>query len=176
MGPRLGPRLTERGQGPRLGPRQTDRLGPWGTEVQTKPFKIKSFLIVPSGFLLDCGVFPTIHIQAAGPHVMSEIICCDETLDGRRTSEELYVLSTPCQLSECDTFLSHSWHDDAHLKWAALEMWCEDFRSQHGRAPTLWLDTVCIDQADIVSFSGNRANKQNRNPHFVSWRVPFNTP
>ena len=46
--------------------------------------------------------------------------------------------------------VSHSWRDDAVLKWAALEKWCESFRRKNGRAPTLWLDKVCIDQDNIA--------------------------
>eukprot|EP00930_Biecheleria_cincta_P029350 TRINITY_DN20425_c0_g1_i1.p1 TRINITY_DN20425_c0_g1~~TRINITY_DN20425_c0_g1_i1.p1 ORF type:complete len:292 (+),score=42.34 TRINITY_DN20425_c0_g1_i1:86-877(+) len=64
---------------------------------------------------------------------------------------DLYNLSESCQFTECDAFLSHSWHDDAELKWAALESWCEAFRCQHGRAPRIWLDKVCIDQTDIAA-------------------------
>eukprot|EP00931_Biecheleriopsis_adriatica_P020490 TRINITY_DN13679_c0_g2_i15.p1 TRINITY_DN13679_c0_g2~~TRINITY_DN13679_c0_g2_i15.p1 ORF type:complete len:638 (+),score=71.08 TRINITY_DN13679_c0_g2_i15:82-1995(+) len=71
-------------------------------------------------------------------------------LDGAVAATELYELSHPCQLSECDVFLSHSWHDDKDAKWAELSRWCEDFRLDHGRSPTLWLDKVCINQSDIT--------------------------
>jgi hypothetical protein len=61
----------------------------------------------------------------------------------------LLDLSEPCALADCDVFVSHSWRDDAMLKWDALSKWCEQFRRQNGRYPTLWLDKVCIDQQNI---------------------------
>eukprot|EP00927_Polykrikos_kofoidii_P059352 TRINITY_DN5451_c1_g1_i2.p1 TRINITY_DN5451_c1_g1~~TRINITY_DN5451_c1_g1_i2.p1 ORF type:complete len:586 (+),score=50.55 TRINITY_DN5451_c1_g1_i2:66-1823(+) len=64
-------------------------------------------------------------------------------------SEDLYKLSMPGKFSECDAFLSHSWRDDASLKWDAISRWCELFRQQHSRPPKLWLDKVCIEQANI---------------------------
>eukprot|EP00927_Polykrikos_kofoidii_P034609 TRINITY_DN29331_c0_g3_i1.p1 TRINITY_DN29331_c0_g3~~TRINITY_DN29331_c0_g3_i1.p1 ORF type:complete len:624 (+),score=69.98 TRINITY_DN29331_c0_g3_i1:118-1989(+) len=63
--------------------------------------------------------------------------------------DDLYSLSEPCTLGDCDVFYSHSWHDDGHVKWAALTSWCEGFQRKHGRSPRLWLDKVCIDQASI---------------------------
>eukprot|EP00927_Polykrikos_kofoidii_P049152 TRINITY_DN43271_c0_g1_i1.p1 TRINITY_DN43271_c0_g1~~TRINITY_DN43271_c0_g1_i1.p1 ORF type:complete len:591 (-),score=41.72 TRINITY_DN43271_c0_g1_i1:118-1890(-) len=62
---------------------------------------------------------------------------------------DMYSLSEPCNLGDCDMFLSHSWHDNAELKWEAITCWCEDFRETHGRSPRLWLDKVCIDQTNI---------------------------
>eukprot|EP00930_Biecheleria_cincta_P087381 TRINITY_DN7661_c0_g1_i1.p1 TRINITY_DN7661_c0_g1~~TRINITY_DN7661_c0_g1_i1.p1 ORF type:complete len:217 (+),score=34.11 TRINITY_DN7661_c0_g1_i1:118-768(+) len=84
---------------------------------------------------------------------MPEIICAFGTLDGQATASiaHLHALSEPCDLGVCDAFLSHSWHDDAELKWEALWTWCEDFQTAHGRAPLLWLDKTCIDQNDIVA-------------------------
>lgn len=80
-----------------------------------------------------------------------EIICSEGTLDGADTSSLAWMkeLAEPCQLGECDAFLSHSWHDDAQIKWAVLEAWCENFKLTHGREPTLWIDKLCIDQLDI---------------------------
>ena len=65
------------------------------------------------------------------------------------SKKQVYQLSEPCDLADCDAFISHSWHDNVQLKLAKLETWCEDFRSEHGRPPKLWLDKVCIDQANI---------------------------
>merc|ERR1712232_1249594 len=62
---------------------------------------------------------------------------------------DLHALATRCRVGECDAFLSHSWHDDAELKWSALEAWCEESRNAYGRSPNLWLDKVCVDQTDI---------------------------
>jgi len=53
-------------------------------------------------------------------------------------------------LGECDAFISHSWHDDAEAKWAALQEWRSKFVSLHGREPRVWIDKCCIDQTSIV--------------------------
>eukprot|EP00929_Paragymnodinium_shiwhaense_P024975 TRINITY_DN15217_c0_g3_i1.p1 TRINITY_DN15217_c0_g3~~TRINITY_DN15217_c0_g3_i1.p1 ORF type:complete len:778 (+),score=48.94 TRINITY_DN15217_c0_g3_i1:203-2536(+) len=73
------------------------------------------------------------------------------TLDGGGVATNLYELSEPCQLSSCDAFLSHSWHDNGELKWEALTEWCEAFWLDFGRPPRLWFDKVCINQTDIRS-------------------------
>eukprot|EP00927_Polykrikos_kofoidii_P082230 TRINITY_DN8115_c0_g1_i1.p1 TRINITY_DN8115_c0_g1~~TRINITY_DN8115_c0_g1_i1.p1 ORF type:complete len:612 (+),score=62.73 TRINITY_DN8115_c0_g1_i1:79-1914(+) len=62
---------------------------------------------------------------------------------------DLYSLSEPCQLGDCDAFFSHSWHDDPSSKWEALTLWCQEFMLTHGRFPRIWLDKVCIDQSNI---------------------------
>jgi len=72
-------------------------------------------------------------------------------LDGAVADLELYQLSRPCRLSECDAFLSHSWHDDWGKKWEALVKWSADFTNEHKRPPLFWFDKVCIDQTDIKS-------------------------
>lgn len=59
---------------------------------------------------------------------------------------QLYDMSHPCGLGECDAFVSHSWHDDPALKWYELRRWCNKFRIRHGRTPRLWLDKTCINQ------------------------------
>eukprot|EP00929_Paragymnodinium_shiwhaense_P058638 TRINITY_DN29371_c0_g1_i3.p1 TRINITY_DN29371_c0_g1~~TRINITY_DN29371_c0_g1_i3.p1 ORF type:complete len:574 (+),score=52.61 TRINITY_DN29371_c0_g1_i3:680-2401(+) len=71
------------------------------------------------------------------------------TLDGLTAAAKLYELSEPCQLSECDAFLSHSWHDDGERKWQALTEWCTVFSDECGRPPRLWFDKVCINQTDV---------------------------
>eukprot|EP00927_Polykrikos_kofoidii_P066479 TRINITY_DN6207_c0_g1_i11.p1 TRINITY_DN6207_c0_g1~~TRINITY_DN6207_c0_g1_i11.p1 ORF type:complete len:581 (-),score=42.35 TRINITY_DN6207_c0_g1_i11:37-1779(-) len=77
------------------------------------------------------------------------IITDARPLDGTTSTNELFHLSEPCTLGECDMFFSHSWHDDFELKWKALESWCEDFTWKKGRSPRLWLDKVCVDQANV---------------------------
>merc|ERR1712232_60823 len=53
-------------------------------------------------------------------------------------------------LGNVDAFLSHSWHDDAVLKWKRLQEWREEFKSRkQGREPRLWIDKYCIDQNNI---------------------------
>eukprot|EP00927_Polykrikos_kofoidii_P063238 TRINITY_DN5804_c1_g1_i1.p1 TRINITY_DN5804_c1_g1~~TRINITY_DN5804_c1_g1_i1.p1 ORF type:complete len:585 (-),score=83.56 TRINITY_DN5804_c1_g1_i1:83-1837(-) len=79
-----------------------------------------------------------------------EIILQGATIDiAGPGGAHLYNLSKPCTFSQCDAFWSHSWRDDADLKWRAMSHWCEDFRQQYGRAPNLWLDKLCIDQSNI---------------------------
>eukprot|EP00929_Paragymnodinium_shiwhaense_P114635 TRINITY_DN83097_c0_g1_i1.p1 TRINITY_DN83097_c0_g1~~TRINITY_DN83097_c0_g1_i1.p1 ORF type:complete len:832 (+),score=55.23 TRINITY_DN83097_c0_g1_i1:158-2497(+) len=77
------------------------------------------------------------------------LICGGESLDGTTVATDLYHLSEPCELSGCDAFLSHSWHDRGEYKWNTLSKWCEAFWEIHGRPPRLWFDKVCIDQRDI---------------------------
>jgi len=65
--------------------------------------------------------------------------------------ENLYVLSRAVRPNETiDFFLSHSWHDDAELKYSQLEAVAEEFKSKNLRYPTFWLDKVCIDQQNIA--------------------------
>merc|ERR1712039_223171 len=64
--------------------------------------------------------------------------------------ESLYGMSRFLEPGEqIDFFLSHSWHDDADLKWVALEEYVHRFHHKRGRPPTFWLDKVCIDQTNI---------------------------
>mmetsp|Transcript_20888 Transcript_20888/g.48473 ORF Transcript_20888/g.48473 Transcript_20888/m.48473 type:complete len:1207 (-) Transcript_20888:343-3963(-) len=61
-----------------------------------------------------------------------------------------YRLSRPVRKGEeIDFFMSHSWHDDAKIKWAHLTAFVNDFIHKYGREPTFWLDKVCIDQDNI---------------------------
>jgi len=62
---------------------------------------------------------------------------------------DLYKLSKRCQISDCDAFVSHSWHDNGSQKWDTLKAWCEHFERKENRWPQLWLDKVCIDQQNI---------------------------
>jgi len=62
----------------------------------------------------------------------------------------LYGISRPVARNEViDYFMSHSWHDDAVAKWAALQDIVREFRRKHCRDPTFWLDKVCINQSHI---------------------------
>ena len=45
-----------------------------------------------------------------------------------------------CKPGEIDFFVSHSWSDDATLKFAELERICVKFADENGRAPLLWVD------------------------------------
>jgi len=73
-------------------------------------------------------------------------------LADNRPSPSLFLHSEPARLSSlhaCDAFISHSWHDDAPAKWAALQRWRSSFVAQHSREPRVWLDKCCIDQTRI---------------------------
>ena len=59
-------------------------------------------------------------------------------------------LAKKCKSGEIDWFVSHSWRDDAKLKWAALAEEADSFKAQNGRWPVIWLDKVCIDQTNIT--------------------------
>jgi len=81
----------------------------------------------------------------ANPRIINE----GATLDGHQASSWLYALSFDCLVGACDAFVSHSWHDNPHLKWDALSSWCAEFEQTYQRTPQLWLDKTCINQTDI---------------------------
>mmetsp|Transcript_23944 Transcript_23944/g.80425 ORF Transcript_23944/g.80425 Transcript_23944/m.80425 type:complete len:232 (+) Transcript_23944:1421-2116(+) len=64
-------------------------------------------------------------------------------------SSECYEASRPARFGEVHVFLSHSWHDDVALKWAALQTWGSEFRLAHDCEPLIWFDRCCIDQEQI---------------------------
>jgi len=81
-------------------------------------------------------------------------VSCDQLREGMLASNgpdpALFSLSQAASLGAVDAFLSHSWHDDPPAKWAALQVWREQFKAEHGgREPLLWLDKVCLDQTNI---------------------------
>jgi hypothetical protein len=49
-----------------------------------------------------------------------------------------------------DYFMSHSWKDDAVIKYEMLEDTAKKFKKRNGRFPTFWLDKTCIDQKNIT--------------------------
>jgi len=62
----------------------------------------------------------------------------------------LSTLISKGRLGEVDAFVSHSWTDDADLKWKALQDWREKFKQEHqGREPKLWIDKYSIDQNNV---------------------------
>ena len=73
----------------------------------------------------------------------SELVLEEGPLDGSVSAPHLYGLSEPCQLTQCDVFFSHSWHDAKEQKWAALTQWCQTFEQRHSHTPQLWFDKVC---------------------------------
>ena len=63
----------------------------------------------------------------------------------------LFERTLPMRLGQVDAFVSHSWHDDPHLKWDALSAWATGFEADTGREPVIWFDRACIDQNDIAN-------------------------
>lgn len=61
----------------------------------------------------------------------------------------LFEKTVAVKLGDCDTFVSHSWHDNGMAKWSALCEWSESFRTEFTRSPLIWLDKACIDQMRI---------------------------
>eukprot|EP00746_Dinoflagellata_sp_MGD_P147978 gnl/MRDRNA2_/MRDRNA2_80263_c1_seq1.p1 gnl/MRDRNA2_/MRDRNA2_80263_c1~~gnl/MRDRNA2_/MRDRNA2_80263_c1_seq1.p1 ORF type:complete len:270 (-),score=38.57 gnl/MRDRNA2_/MRDRNA2_80263_c1_seq1:451-1185(-) len=70
-------------------------------------------------------------------------------LESNVPTNSLWLSTFHAPLGGVDAFVSHSWHDDAHLKWNALQLWASNFRHRFGREPTIWLDKACINQSDI---------------------------
>ena len=68
-----------------------------------------------------------------------------------RPDASLARFSEPCKFFEVDAFFSHSWSDDSVSKWNAIQQWRQNFVTQHGREPLVWIDKYCIDQEDIDS-------------------------
>ena len=73
-----------------------------------------------------------------------------DILKSSKGSPEEFALSQPCKLGEIDYFISHSWSDDADLKFAHLAAMTADFQSTRGREPIMWFDKLCIDQDNIA--------------------------
>lgn len=80
--------------------------------------------------------------------VMSGAIC------GNAEATDLaawFALSRKTKRNEVvDCFISHSWYDDANLKWEKLTEYADNFNRKCGRYPTFWLDKACIDQDQLA--------------------------
>ncbi len=72
-----------------------------------------------------------------------------DVLASRTPDLDFYGLSSPQRLGHCDAFISHSWRDDPTAKWEALQEWQQMFLSIHGREPLVWIDKMCLDQANL---------------------------
>ena len=62
------------------------------------------------------------------------------------SSADDFDLSEPCDPGDIDFFISHAHKDNHEAKFRVLSGLAERFEEQHGRQPTFWLDTVCIDR------------------------------
>ena len=66
----------------------------------------------------------------------------------------LYSKVEPVKLGGVDAFLSHSWRDDAALKWQRMLEFKSSFEASHnGDEPLCWLDKACIDQSGDIDKS-----------------------
>jgi len=64
-------------------------------------------------------------------------------------SGRLFEQAFNIKLGTCDAFISHSWHDNPHVKWEALQQWRSDFIVKNRREPVVWFDKASIDQNNI---------------------------
>lgn len=53
-------------------------------------------------------------------------------------------LSSPCQPTEVDFFITHCWQDYPHRKIEVLAKVRREFLNEHGREPMVWFDGLCI--------------------------------
>mmetsp|Transcript_8850 Transcript_8850/g.20490 ORF Transcript_8850/g.20490 Transcript_8850/m.20490 type:complete len:509 (-) Transcript_8850:5-1531(-) len=94
-----------------------------------------------------------VHIALQQAEARFRVINVDQLqkddLSDNRPSPQLFHLSRPAVLGNCDAFVSHSWRDNADAKWDALQRWSRTFNNQFGRPPSVWLDKACINQQDI---------------------------
>ena len=66
----------------------------------------------------------------------------------------LFEKTEKTSVGEVDGFLSHSWRDDAALKWQAMQKFKRDFEARNdGAEPKCWLDKACIDQSGDIDAS-----------------------
>merc|ERR1712048_598070 len=70
-------------------------------------------------------------------------------IQDNKPNPALFVKTSAACPGKCDAFVSHSWHDNPHAKWSALEEWKNEFAQWHGREPIVWFDKCCIDQNHI---------------------------
>ena len=72
-----------------------------------------------------------------------------DPLEASEASERLRGATREYRLGEVDVFLSHSWHDDGHEKWAALRRWADEWRRDHGYLPTSDRPVIWFDKARL---------------------------
>jgi hypothetical protein len=117
--------------------------------------------------LTDCEIAKVTVVQAGSTSNPDELVrqATDSLycIDFESVTQELLVrsprdsplartrsLARKCAPREIDWFISHSWNDDPYEKWKVLKAEADSFKEDNGRWPVLWLDKVCLDQANIV--------------------------
>ena len=73
----------------------------------------------------------------------------EDDLVTNKPDNKLFGKTFRAKVGEVDAFVSHSWSDNAHRKWRALQTWRNEFRARAQDEPTLWLDKGCIDQDNL---------------------------
>ena len=66
---------------------------------------------------------------------------------------DIYNLSRAVRPGERNSFFTfHPLHDDANTKWRVLLEFASQSAMRHRHNPSFWLDKVCTDQTQIVTF------------------------
>ncbi len=84
---------------------------------------------------------------------MPEIIVSAGALDGSIGPSDLLNVTELCRVTECDAFLSHSWHDGGRQKWNAFAGWCEERKRTQQRWPRPWPDKLRIKTHFLNNYS-----------------------
>ncbi|KAG8457571.1 hypothetical protein KFE25_003725 [Diacronema lutheri] len=82
--------------------------------------------------------------SVSAAHVTLAAFCSSESAD------ELFDATSPARLGEIDAFISHSWWDDPSERFAAFQAWRAEFKREHKREATVWLDKYCMQSDDAA--------------------------
>ena len=79
------------------------------------------------------------------------------SVDDFRSNEDtgLYKKTEPATLGAVSAFMSHSWNDNANLKFAELGLWASQHMRRYAEKPTIWLDKGCILQSSATDIKEN---------------------
>ena len=79
--------------------------------------------------------FRCVSWEALSPRqdLLDTILSAGTINGGKEAAAEAFALTKHCDLGECNAFVSHSWHDNAALKWVLLRQWCEGFHVRSHR-------------------------------------------
>jgi len=103
-----------------------------------------------AGLVGNCSVEEALAEAKARFRCISLDELSQQDIEENRPNPRLFTLSMPAKLGhDCDAFVSHSWHDDAVAKWAALQSWRSKFKLRESREPRVWIDKCCINQNSI---------------------------
>ena len=80
----------------------------------------------------------------AGGPPQSPILCVSADrlnfnhIKDKTPNAALNALAQKAHLGHVSAFVSHSWHDSAESKWAALQKWRIEYKLRTGKEPTFW--------------------------------------